>query len=300
LPSPGERQADCGSNIMSELHEDYSLPPRPSGHSSDQPLPVIDIHPVQGEGFYVRVDGRQWARFDEYEHAAQSAATIVTDEIQRRDGVEPERQDQQPYQIRDGNTGRVLSAHPTIEDANEVAFNIDNGLPYASVPANALAVEFWKRQPDGQYRQMTMEQVGRELEVAPSEPPREPLAPHERYRELLQEISDLRYPDADAALRRKIESSIDRKVADFLAERGELPTHTREQQSQQQQMQPPRPADRRVQAFEARMREGMEKKLAVAVEAYRKTLVEEARKADHQPPSPLPDRAPQRGKGIER
>jgi hypothetical protein len=144
------------------------------------------------------------------------------------------------YQVRDGNTGRVLSAHPTIDDANEVAFSIENGAPYSGVPASALAVEFWKRQPDGQYHQMTPGQVERDLEAGPPGLAREAVEPHQQYRALLEQISDLRYPSADAQLRARIEASIDRRVADFLAERGELPKHARARE-QQQQIQPPPP-----------------------------------------------------------
>jgi hypothetical protein len=200
-------------------------------------LPVIEIQYIEDEGHYVLVNQKQVARFDGpsgYDDATRCCAVMIQNEIKQI-----EQQQQQPYQIRDGNTGSVLSAHPTINDANEVAFSIENGLPYAGVPANALAVEFWQRQPDGQYRQMTMEQVGRELEAEPPELAREPVAPHQQYRALLEQISDLRYPGADAALRRKIEASIDKKVAEFMAERGELPTHAREQQRQQQQVPPP-------------------------------------------------------------
>jgi hypothetical protein len=140
------------------------------------------------------------------------------------------------YQVRDGNTATVLGVYPTINDANEVAWSIENGAPYAGVPASELAVEFWRRQPEGTYKQMTPEQVGRDLEAGPPEQPREPVAPHQQYRALLEQISDLRYPNADPALRRKIEVSIDKKVADFMAERGTLKTRVREQQ---QQMPPP-------------------------------------------------------------
>jgi thioredoxin-like negative regulator of GroEL len=66
-----------------------------------------------------------------------------------------------------------------------------------------------------------------------------PVAPHDRYRELLREIADLRYPDASAEFRTRIEASIDFKVGKFMAEQGTLKTHTREQQRQQQQQPPP-------------------------------------------------------------
>lgn len=139
------------------------------------------------------------------------------------------------YQVRDGHTGAVLSSHSTLEAANDAAYSIENGQPYAGLPASELDVQFWKLQPHGQYQQMTPEQVERDLGVRPPEQPREPVAPHERYRELLQEISDLRYPSADAQLRARIDASIDRKVGEFLAERGELPTHAREQVKARQQ-----------------------------------------------------------------
>jgi hypothetical protein len=73
----------------------------------------------------------------------------------------------------------------------------------------------------------------------------EQAAPHQRYRALLDQISDLRYPDAGPEMRTRIESSIDKKVAEFMAERGTLKTHAREH-AQQQQMQPP-PAVRQQQ-----------------------------------------------------
>jgi hypothetical protein len=193
-------------------------------------LPVIEIQHVESEGHYVLFNQKQVARFDgpdAYKHASECCATLVQNEIKRLD-------QQQNYQVRDGNTGRALSSHSTLQAANDVAWSIENGLPYAGVPANALAVEFWARQADGQYRQMTMEQVGHELGVSQPELAREPVAPHQRYRELLQEIADLRYPSAGPEFRARIENTIDMKVATFLQERGELQSQTLEQQQQQE------------------------------------------------------------------
>jgi hypothetical protein len=66
----------------------------------------------------------------------------------------------------------------------------------------------------------------------------------------------------------------------------------------------PSSIDRRVQTFEARMREGMEKKLAAAVDAYRAKLVEQEREdaRRHQTPPHIITRQQQRGvdRGIGR
>lgn len=46
-------------------------------------LPQVEIETVPGQGHYVVVDGRQWARFDDREHAAQCCATIINGEVER-------------------------------------------------------------------------------------------------------------------------------------------------------------------------------------------------------------------------
>jgi hypothetical protein len=40
-------------------------------------LPVVEVKPVKGEGFYVVVDGRQWARFEQYGDAVACSSRVV-------------------------------------------------------------------------------------------------------------------------------------------------------------------------------------------------------------------------------
>jgi hypothetical protein len=93
-------------------------------------------------------------------------------------------------------------------------------------------------QEDPELRQGEGQEQPQEQHALP-EHAAEPLAPHQRYRELLEQISDLRYPDADASLRRKIEASIDKKVTEFMAEKGTLKTHAHTREQQQQVPPPP-------------------------------------------------------------
>jgi hypothetical protein len=204
------------------------FPPLPEGWSVSSLGPHVD---------HFRIDDRHQGKL--YEGTQAQCSEFITWHTQPEQTQHAMGDQRDLVQVRDGYTGRVLAGFRTIDAANELAWSIENGAPYAGVPANALAVEFWQRQPDGQYQKMSMGQVERELEVGQAiEQRREQLAPHERYRQLLEEISDLRYPGADAALRRKIESSIDKKVGEFMAECGELPKHARARE-QQQQIQPP-------------------------------------------------------------
>jgi hypothetical protein len=189
---------------LAQAHAAAAPQPTQSQAATRVDLPVIEIQRVEGEGHYVLVNQKQVARFDgptAYDDATRCCAVLVQNEISK---IDPQ---QQPYQVRDGNTGRVLSAHPTIEDANEIAFSIENGLPYAGVPASGLAVEFWCRQPDGQYRQMTPRQVERGLEAGKPE-----LAEHERYRRELVERARAKYPDATPELAARIDKEITRRV----------------------------------------------------------------------------------------
>jgi hypothetical protein len=193
-----ERQA------LAEAHAAAAPRPTQSQAATRVDLPVIEIQHVQGEGHYVLLNQKQVARFDgptAYDDATRCCAVLVQNEINKLD------QQQQPYQVRDGNTGRVLSGHPTIEDANEVAFSIENGAPYAGVPAANLAVEFWQRQPDGNYKQMTPEQVERGLEAGKPE-----LAEHEQYRRELVERARAAYPTATPELAARIDKEITRRV----------------------------------------------------------------------------------------